>query len=63
MGYKAEARDFLEKSGIEPDIFDLDIAEIMADFSHVKVGEATSKQVCPICYGEDKHCKVCGGKG
>jgi hypothetical protein len=63
MSYKDEAREFLEKAGIDPDIFDWDIAEIMADFAHVKVGEATNKQVCPICYGEDKHCKVCNGHG
>ena len=62
MSYKAEAREFLEKSGIDPDIFDWDIAEVMADFAHVKVGEAISKQVCPICYGADKHCKTCNGE-
>lgn len=59
MSYKTEARDFLEKSGIDPDIFDWDIAEIMADFARVKVGEVENQYVCPICYGEDKYCKRC----
>jgi hypothetical protein len=45
MSYKTEAREFLEKSGIDPDIFDWDIAEIMADFAHVKVGEAGPQSV------------------
>jgi hypothetical protein len=57
MSYKTEAREFLEKAGIDPDIFDWDLAEIMADFARVKVGEAS----CSICYGEDKDCKQCGG--
>jgi hypothetical protein len=59
MSYKDDAREFLEKSGIDPDIFDWDIPEIMADFARVKAGEAESTYVCPICYGEDKHCKRC----
>lgn len=42
LSYKDEARTFLEKSGIDPDIFDWDIAEIMADFARVKVGEQGS---------------------
>jgi mono/diheme cytochrome c family protein len=60
MSYKDDARIFLEKAGIDPDIFDWDIAEIMADFAAIKVGEATSEQDCPACHGSDKHCKVCG---
>ena len=59
MTYENEAREFLEKSGIDPDIFDWDIAEVMADFARVKVGEVTSTRVCPICYGSDKFCKRC----
>jgi hypothetical protein len=42
MSYKDEAREFLEKAGIDPDIFDWDIAQIMADFADIKVGEAQS---------------------
>lgn len=43
MSYKSEARKFLEKSGIDPDIFDWDIPEIMADFARIKVGEQTGE--------------------
>ena len=51
MSYKTEAREFLERSGVDPDIFDWDIAEIMADFAHVKVGESTSRVKCSVCPG------------
>jgi hypothetical protein len=46
MSYKDEARTFLEKAGIDPDIFDWDIAEIMADFARVKVGETEAARAC-----------------
>jgi hypothetical protein len=60
MSYKDDARQFLERAGIDADIFGWDIAEIMADFALIKVGEAVSIEDCPACHGGDKHCKVCG---